>query len=403
MKKKILMIHHSGLLVGGSLSFYNTLVELKKEYEVEVYIPNNPPDFYNFLKSKNIHPKTFSFRMGKITYYSGGNSVIHPKFWYHSLHILLQMKYWEKILIKEEPDLIIVNSKVLCWMSILANKLKIKSVCFVRETIQGKPSNMMNCIMRKMLDVFSLVVFISSYDMKQTSLKKANTMILYNFLSLSDYEDKYGKEKACDILGIPQDTFNVLFVGGINELKGVDIAIRALKYLKGEKVTLIITGKDSGYIDISAKNSIVDKVKKNKSINFSREIHRYITNEKLNNQIVNIGLQSDMGLVYSAADILILPMNKPHQARPAFEIGVQKKPVIISNFENVREFVINEYNGLNFEAGDAKSLSDAIMRLKNDPILLKNLGENNYFKTLEHHTKDKAMEKLLNEISRIFN
>jgi len=403
MKKKILMIHHSGLLVGGSLSFYNTLLELRKKYEVEVYIPNDPPDFYNFLKSKNIDPKTFSFRMGKITYYSGGNSVIHPKFWYHALHILSQKRYWKSVLIKEEPDLVIVNSKVLCWMSVLANKLKVKSMCFVRETIQGKPRNIMNRIMRKMLDGFSLVVFISSYDMKQTNLKKANTMVLYNFLRLSDYEDKYGREKACEMLGIPQDTFNVLFVGGINELKGVDIALQALKNLRGEKVTLIISGKDSGHIDKGAKNTFAYKIKQKKSINFSKEIHGYINNERLNDQIVNIGLQSDMGLVYSAADILIFPMKKPHQARPAFEIGVQKKPIIISNFENVGEFVINEYNGLNFEAGNAKALSDAIMRLKNDPTLLKNLGENNNFKTLEQHTKDNAMKKLLYEISTVFN
>jgi glycosyltransferase involved in cell wall biosynthesis len=401
MKKKILMIHHSGLIGGAGISFYNTWLALEEKYSVVSYVADDPPDLLMFLRDKGLNPHTFPFRLGKLTYYSGGNNLSKPRFWYHALHSLFQISYWKKIICKEQPDLIIVNSKVLCWMGRIFKKSDIKSVCFVRETILGSPKKLMNRIMRNMLEDFTLVAYLSNFDLRQTGLQKAKTVVSPDFLNVEDYKDKLGKEAACKRLNIDSSSFNILFAGGINMLKGIDIAVMAMDYLKYEDITLIVAGNvDKSVYNIGAK-SLVNNIKDRKSIQFSKNIKTFIKNKGIENKIKFIGIQTDMSIPFSACDVLIFPMKKPHQARPAFEIGVQKKPVIITDFPNIREFVKDGVNGLTFEPNNPKSLAQAILKLKNDRILLDLLGVLNHEFTLKYHTESYAMGKLMNMINEI--
>jgi glycosyltransferase involved in cell wall biosynthesis len=401
MKKKILMIHHSGLIGGAGISFYNTWLALEEKYSVVSYVADDPPDLLMFLRDKGLNPHTFPFRLGKLTYYSGGNNLLKPRFWYHALHSLFQISYWKKIICKEQPDLIIVNSKVLCWMGRIFKKFNIKSVCFVRETILGSPKKLMNRIMRNMLDDFTLVSFISNYDLKETGLTKAKAIVLYDFLDVANYYDKLGKIVACEQLNISPDSFNVLFVGGINHLKGIDIAVRSLASLKNEDITLIVSGNDSGAAPNIGFRSLADTLKRRNSIRFSKEVKKYIKNESIEKKIKFIGVQSDMSIPYSACDVLIFPMKEPHQARPAFEIGIQKKTVIISDFPHIHEFVRDGYNGLTFEPLNSKKLAVTIMKIKDNRTLLRELGENNYQHAMQYHTKINVMKALLKEIDML--
>jgi glycosyltransferase involved in cell wall biosynthesis len=285
MKKKILMIHHSGLIGGAGISFYNTWLALEEKYSVVSYIADDPPDLLMFLRDKGLNPHTFPFRLGKLTYYSGGNNLLKPRFWYHALHSLFQISYWKKIICKEQPDLIIVNSKVLCWMGRIFKKFNIKSVCFVRETILGSPKKLMNRIMRNMLEDFTLVSFISNYDLRETGLAKAKAVVSYNVLDVANYYDKLGKIAACEQLNIPSDSFNVLFVGGINHLKGIDIAVRASASLKNEDITLVVAGSDSGAVPNIRFRSLPDILKRRNSIRFSKAVKKYIKNESIEEKV----------------------------------------------------------------------------------------------------------------------
>lgn len=402
LARKILIIHHSGLIGGAGVSFFNTWIELKKKYNVVSYVPDDPPDLLRFLKEKGLNPNTFPFRLGKLTYYSGGNNLLNFRFWYHAIHSFFQISYWKKVIDNENPDLIIVNSKVLCWMGKLFKRANKPCICFVRETIPGSPDKIMNRIMRNMLEDFTLVSFISNYDLIQTKLNKAKTVVSNDFLEIDNYEDKLGKVNACKQLNILHDEFNVLFVGGIDRLKGIDVAAKAMLFLTNENIKLIVAGKDSGDVTYNLK-SFLKIIKKRKSIKFSKEVKQYIKSAGIEEQIKFIGIQTDMSIPFSACDILIFPMKEPHQARPAFEIGVQKKPVIISDFPNIREFINDGVNGLTFEANNSRALSEAILKLKNDKELCSRLGNSNYECTVRQHTRSNAMHNLILEIDRILD
>ena len=399
--KKILLIHHSGLIGGAGISLFYTWMALKKQYNVVCYIPNNPSDLWMFLKERGLNPRTFPFRLGKLTYYSGGNKLINPKFWYHAFNSLFQISYWKKVINEEQPDLVIVNSKVLCWMGIVFKALNKKSLCFVRETIPENPENIINRLMRCMLDTFTMVAFLSEYDLNQTRLKKAESVVSPDFLEVANYEDKLGRKIACQNINISSNSFNVLFVGGMDKLKGIDLLVKAANIIKNEDITFIVAGKDFGDAPIKSVKSLFKKIKIRENIKFARGIKAYIKNQCIENKIKFIGIKKDISIAFSACDVLVFPMKEPHQARPAFEIGVQKKPVIITNFSNVREFVKDGYNGLTFEPNNPKQLAKAILKLKNDKELLEKLGENNYKYTMKYHTESYAMDMLIKKIDEI--
>ena len=402
-KKKILMIHHSGLIGGAGVSFYNLWAELKNEYIVTAYIANKPFDYISFLKEKGLEPKEVPFRMGKLTYYSGGNKLTNPKFWYHALNSVFQIKYWRRIISAEKPDLIIVNSKVLCWMGLIFKSLNIKSICFVRETIPGDTNSIMNKLMKKMLERFDLVAFISRFDLKQTNLIGSKTIVFKNSLDINEYKGAIEKREACSILNISSKKFNVLFVGGIDMLKGIDVAVEAMRILDDKDINLLVAGKDFGYVDKKNSMSKITALKKRKAIRFSKNMKNIIKNENLEGNIKFLGVQKDMSLLYSACDILIFPMKKPHQARPVFEIGVQSKPVIISDFPHIEEFVEHGVNGLKFRPNDATELAKSIIQLKEDQDLLRELGCNNYQLTIKNHIKEVNIRKFTNAINELLN
>lgn len=402
-KKKILMIHHSGLIGGAGVSFYNLWTELKNDYIVTAYVANKPPDFINYLRKQGLSPNEVSFRMGKLTYYSGGNRLINPKFWYHALNSIFQINYWRRIIKIENPDLVIVNSKVLCWMGLIFKSLGMKSICFVRETIPGDVNSIMNKLMNKMLEQFDLVTFISEFDLMQTKLIAPKTLVLKNSLDINDYMGNIGKSEACSRLNISSEKFNVLFVGGIDRLKGIDVAVEAMRIINDEDVNLIVAGKDFGYVDRKNFMLKITSLKRHKAIKFSENIKRIIKKENLEKRVIFIGVKSDMSLLYSACDVLIFPMKKPHQARPVFEIGVQNKPVIISDFPHIEEFVKHEVNGLKFRPNDASELAKAIIRLKQDSVLLRELGDRNYQLTLKNHIKEINVRKFAKTINEIIN
>ena len=105
---------------------------------------------------------------------------------------------------------------------------------------------------------------------------------------------------------------------------------------------------------------------------YEENISKVIENYDLEDRIYKIGIQKDMSDVYELADVLIFPANEPHQARPAFEAGAKKIPVIMPDFKNTEEYVKNEKNGLIFKRRCPKSLANCIIRLISDPELKTN-------------------------------
>lgn len=394
-----MIIHHSGNIGGAGISCLNTALSLKDKYDVVVYCPSKPGDYSSFLSSKGINVKEFDFPLGAIHYYSGGAPVFSPVFIKHVYYIKKYKQRWKQIILEEKPDLLIINSKITSWFSLIAEELSIKSLCFVRETRKDSVLGVWNNIQRKYLNKFTGVVFISGFDKNKESLKKPVTQVVPNYLQISNYEQKRESHEIRKKLGIGSSSFIILFVGGMARIKGIDVLIESLKYLKHSDIKLLIAG-DSNFHYRESKG-ILNKVYNFLKMRYERKIINNITKYSLEDKIIKVGIQKEMSDIYTVAHVLVFPANEPHQARPAFEAGVQKKAVIMPDFENTKEYVRDKYNGLIFKRRNPKSLAKSINRLINEPNLLEELGENNYKQTIIKHTKEQSELLLYGMIEEI--
>nr|WP_275583335.1 glycosyltransferase [Mammaliicoccus sp. H-M32] len=178
-----------------------------------------------------------------------------------------------------------------------------------------------------------------------------------------------------------KNSLNLLFLGGYQKIKGLDILLKALNYLNNKDIKLSIAG------DTEIKSSYANKIQK--SIN---------TLNKKGMNIKVIGTVKNASDMYNDTDILIFPSRKPHQSRPLFEAGFYKIPVIITENEIVNERIENGFNGFKFEARNFKSLSRKIKLFIKNPNLVNKLGENNYELSLKNHNFEDVKINLLKAI-----
>lgn len=100
-----------------------------------------------------------------------------------------------------------------------------------------------------------------------------------------------------------------------------------------------------------------------------------------------------------ACDAVVFPCHNPHQARPIYEAGIAKKPIIISDFPNYSEFV-DDTNAWLFPADDSQKLADCIENVFSQDIYTK--IQNNYRRTFEVNNL-KTMPRELEKIFKIMD
>lgn len=389
--QKLMFIHHSGLIGGAGVSLLDNIAMLSKEFEVKAYIPSDPDDISRIMKDRQICFETYGRRIGAITAYNGGDRVCSRRFIYRALLILRQWKYWNRVIDHENPDVVVCNSKILCWMSRLPSVRKRKSVCFVRETMQGKENRWINRVIRSFLDRFTSVVFISDYDRKKEKLSRAISAVVSNYVNENTLDRTVPRWKAEERLNLLPDRFKALYVGGVSEMKGFDLAVKAV--LKcGKDVDLIAAG--NGFEDI-------ENLKSSAAVEYSRRMKSYVAECDQHNQIHMIGKQRNMSDCYAACDVLLFPMRSAHQARPAFEAGYFGKPVIIADFENIREYVQNEKNGFTVKPDDADAMAEKICWLRDHPQMCQEMGRMNQANTKEKHHQGRNCERIRNMMKEL--
>jgi glycosyltransferase involved in cell wall biosynthesis len=84
--------------------------------------------------------------------------------------------------------------------------------------------------------------------------------------------------------------------------------------------------------------------------------------------------------------LLVFPATKPHQARPIFEAGLSKIPVIASEFPNIKEFM-NDELGFTFQNKNSSDLAKLIKDIFLKKISFKNQIENNFLICNLRHTE----------------
>jgi len=387
--KKILLFHHYGALGGAGVSLLHIVQAIdKSKIKLTVLCPDYPEDIANLLQAEDCEvirsgtsPKVFNHCIGGIPY---ALSFATAKNIYE---IVKDRKFIRKYISDVKPDIVAVNSMTLFIIGKIAKSMGKRTVCLHRETYQRGLLGLRTKIIKKGLSSwFDKVAFVSSNDFNETGNSKAKKVVIYDRVNLALF-DNFKKTEARQMLGLKEDKKYILYLGGMSALKGADIIMKSMKYVDRADVILIFIGDSDQVQEPSWSHSKNAKEKLKfvlkKGIRM-RTLNMYFK-AGLQDRVIFRKVTTNPELYYNACDLIVFPSTKPHQARPIYEAGVAKIPIIITDFCQTKEFVEDGITGITFRNKDSHELAKKINMVFDGKFDLEKIVQNNYIQTVRNH------------------
>ena len=190
---------------------------------------------------------------------------------------------------------------------------------------------------------------------------------------------------------IEEDKKILLLPGRLTSWKGQEVFIEAVNLvnieLGYEAFYAVILGSDQGR-----------ELYKKKLIRLSEQY-------RMTKQVKFIDHCKDMALAYKVSDIIVSASIEPEAfGRVAIEAQSMEKPIIASDIGGSNETVIDEKTGYLFETGNAKSLSQKILKaISLDETSLKSIGVEGRKNIIQKFNVEKMCFSTYSEYKRILN
>ncbi|MEM5947473.1 glycosyltransferase family 4 protein [Spirochaetia bacterium 38H-sp] len=205
----------------------------------------------------------------------------------------------------------------------------------------------------KMLSNSSAVLFEVKEAFKYVPDKYRNeSYLFYNGVDTQFFYPSSDKNMTKDYL-------NILFVGRLMPLKGIDVFLEAVSILS-KKLDRNFRVKIAGWGEIDRYKALCVDKKIDKIVDFCGVLDR----DKLRK-------------LYQSSDIFVLPSRKDNGPNSLLEAMSCGLPVIASNVMGIPEIVSHDTNGLLVPPSDPVALADAIEVLMLDDKRRQLMSENN--------------------------
>jgi len=160
----------------------------------------------------------------------------------------------------------------------------------------------------------------------------------------------------------------LLFVGRLERLKGVDVAIRALALLRDRRhddVRLLILGEDAR--QPGAPDGEMSEKERLKAVASECGVRDRV-------DFVGSVAHHELPYFYGAADVCVMPSYSESFGLVALEAQACGRPVVASSVSGLRSVLRDEISGYLIEAHDPAIYADRIGRLLDDPELGEQMG-----------------------------
>ena len=264
------------------------------------------------------------------------------------------------------------RSRAPAWSCLLATKItRTKFVTTFHGTynFSGRFKKFYNSVMVRSDLIIAGSNFIFSHIKENYSNylnQKKKLLVVFRGINV-DYFDPTTKleteeKKLLKQWEIEKDKKIILLPGRLTTWKGQEVFIEAINLVNIE------LGYEAFYAVILGSDQGRDLYKK-KLIRLSEQY-------RLTKQLRFIDHCKDMALAYKVSDIIVSASIEPEAfGRVSVEAQSMEKPIIASNIGGSNETVVDEKTGYLFKAGDAKSLSQKILKtLTIDETQLKLIG-----------------------------
>ena len=305
------------------------------------------------------------------------------------------------IILFHNISIIHARSRAPAWSCLLASKLtgrKFVTTFHGTYNFNNNFKKFYNSVMvRSNLIIAGSNFIFSHIKEKYSNYLNAEKKLRVIFRGINvDYFDPTTKieedeKKLLNKWEIKKDKKIILLPGRLTSWKGQEVFIEAINLvnidLGYEAFKVVILGNDQGR-DL-----------------YKKKLIRLAEQYRMKNQIRFIDHCKDMALAYKVSDIVVSASIEPEAfGRVAVEAQSMEKPVIASNIGGSNETIIDEKTGFLFESGDAKSLSQKILKVLNlDETSLKSIGAEGRKNIIQKFNVEKMCFSTYSEYKRIIN
>ena len=180
------------------------------------------------------------------------------------------------------------------------------------------------------------------------------------------------------------DTKKVIcYIGQLNPIRGVDLLIKALKYLDNE-IELLLVGDSNEGRDLDRLKNLAKKLNLVGRINFTG----YIQPSKVAPYLLK-------------SDVVVLPLlEHPHSTYFAsslkqFEYMASKRPIVATDLPSTREILRDRKNAILVQPNNSEALASGIKLVLENKKLAKRIAEDAYREVYEKYTYQKRAEEIL--------
>jgi glycosyltransferase involved in cell wall biosynthesis len=183
-----------------------------------------------------------------------------------------------------------------------------------------------------------------------------------------------------NLLGLPEEKKNILFVGYFSPLKGVDLLLEAWQLIRSRykdtaRIILISSqGQCSFYVDAG----------------FKKELEEKISSWVIGEEIILVDKTLEISDYYKAADIFVLPSRIEGMPNALLEGMASSLPSLSSDIPAVTKIICDRENGMLFESGKSADLAEKIKILLDDPGYAESLGKKARESVLENFSLEKV-------------
>jgi glycosyltransferase involved in cell wall biosynthesis len=289
-------------------------------------------------------------------------------------------------LMKMNPDVIFYNTSVT---SLIAKDVpnEVKNICIVRETFVKSHLNFI--IRRNFEKKFKGVAYIAEHEKEYINLINPEQIIIPDCLEPRDVEI-YNQIELKNKYGVG-NKFCSLFMGGMVQIKGLDVALKAAEILD-ENHCLLVAGNVN--MELLKTKYILRHVYNVGYVRFLISVRKRLDKLIREKKVILLGYSNNISEAMNLCDTVIFPSTAAHQPRPCIEAGEYKKSVILSDYEATKEYFVNGLNALVFKPKSSKELSKKIKYLFENNEYNKELGNNNFTMTREKHNYIEVQEQL---------
>ncbi len=206
-----------------------------------------------------------------------------------------------------------------------------------------------------------------------------NIVVIYNGVDTSRFNPKV-KEKFRSSLrekyGIKKEELVLIFVSNNFKLKRLDLVLEAMSFLKNNKIRLFVIGADN-----------------------QRTYRRWANNNGLSEQILFLGLKSNIEKYYAGSDIFVLPTLYDAFANVCLEAMACGLPVITTDSNGAADLISDNENGYILKTQRADELAAGIKAL--EPLSNRTRMGDNAAAKAACFTMEKHVTKVLKLYERV--